>query len=108
VLVVAYLSRDDIERIAEPIIHRYKQALVPERHLCYSVDPTQLAALLGYQIEYVRITKDGSILGQTSSGSIWTTIYDAKKKALLAQQSAARIARKSWHSNWEPPVVFCN
>lgn len=81
--MMAYLSKDDIERIAEPIIHRYKQAFVPERHLCYTVDPAQLAALLGYQIEYVRITKDGSILGQTSSGSIWTTIYDANMNEVL-------------------------
>lgn len=80
---MAYLSRDDIERIAEPIIHRYKQSFVPERHLCYTVDPAQLATLLGYQIEYVRITKDGSILGQTSSGSIWTTIYDANMNEVL-------------------------
>lgn len=80
---MAYLSRDDIERIAEPIIHRYKQAFVPERHLCYTVDPAQLATLLGYQIEYVHITKDGSILGQTSSGNIWTTIYDSNMNEVL-------------------------
>ena len=73
---MTYLSRHDIEKIAEPIISQYKQAFVPERHLCYSIDPVQLATLLGYQIEYVRITKDGSILGQTSSGSFWTPIYD--------------------------------
>lgn len=74
---MAFLSREDIERIAEPIIARYKQTFVPDRHLCYTVDPTQLASFLGYQIEYARITKDGSILGQTSSSRIWTTIYDA-------------------------------
>lgn len=74
---MAYLSRDDIKRIAEPIIVQYKHAFVPERHLCCTVDPVQLVSLLGYQIEYVRITKDGSILRQTSFGSIWTTIYDA-------------------------------
>lgn len=77
------LSREDIERIAEPIIQRYKQAFVPEHHLCYTVDPIQLATLLGFQIEYVHITKDGSILGQTSSGNIWTTIYDANMNEVL-------------------------
>jgi hypothetical protein len=76
VLVMAFLSRKDIERIAEPIIQQYKQTFVPEHHLCYCVDPVQLAAMLRYQIEYVHITKDGSILGQTSSNSIWTTVYD--------------------------------
>lgn len=74
---MAYLSRADIDHIAEPIIQQYKQAFVPEYHLCYTIDPEQLATMLGYRIEYVHITKDGSILGQTSSGSIWTSIYDA-------------------------------
>lgn len=74
---MAYLSREDIEHIAEPIIEQYKQTFVPEYHLCYNVNPVQLASLLGYQIEYAYITKDGSILGQTSSGQIWTTVYDA-------------------------------
>lgn len=83
VQTLAYLSREDIERIAEPIIQRYKQAFVPGHHLCYTVDPIQLATLLGFQIEYVHITKDGSILGQTSSGNIWTTIYDANMNEVL-------------------------
>lgn len=69
-----YLSREDIENIAENIICQYKQACVPERHMCYNVDPVELASLFGFRIEYVNITRDGSILGQTSSGSIWTTI----------------------------------
>lgn len=73
---MAYLSRDDIEKIADRIISRYKKAYVPERYLCYMVDACSLAKLLGYRIEYVHITKDGSILGQTSSGRIWTRIYD--------------------------------
>ncbi|MBQ9762013.1 MAG: ImmA/IrrE family metallo-endopeptidase [Oscillospiraceae bacterium] len=79
----ACISRNDIERLADPIIGQYKHTFVPARHLCYTVDPAQLAALLGYQIEYVRITKDGSILGQTSSGNIWTTIYDANMNEVL-------------------------
>lgn len=81
--MMAYLSRDDIECVAEPIIEQYKRTFVPERHMCYTVDPAQLAVLLGYQIEFVRITKDGSILGQTSSGNIWTTVYDADMNEVL-------------------------
>ena len=80
---MAYLSRNDIERIAESIIQRYKQTFVPEHHLCYTVDPVQLAALLGYRIEYVRITKDGSILGETSAGNTWTTILNANMNEML-------------------------
>lgn len=44
--------------------------------MCYMVDITELSEMLGFRIEYVNITKDGSILGQTSSGRIWTEIYD--------------------------------
>ena len=59
-----YLSRDDIEKIDEKIISQYKQAFVPERHMCYNVDPVELASLFGFRIEYVNITRDGSILLQ--------------------------------------------
>lgn len=34
-----YLSRDQIEQIADGIIRQYKTALVPEKHLFYNVDP---------------------------------------------------------------------
>ena len=69
-----YLSRNNIEQIAEHTIARYKTAFVPEHHLCYNIDPTELANLLGFRIVYVNITKDGSILGQTSCGCVWTPI----------------------------------
>lgn len=69
-----YLSRNNIEQIAEHTIARYKTVFVPEHHLCYNIDPTELANLLGFRIAYVNITKDGSILGQTSCGCVWTPI----------------------------------
>lgn len=69
-----YLSRNDIEQIAERTIAQYKTSFVPEHHLCYNVDPSELAMLLGFRIAYVNITKDGSILGQTSCGCAWTPI----------------------------------
>ena len=74
------LSRDDIEKIAQRIICQYKYAYVPERHLCYMVDATELAEMLGFKIEYIHLTKDGSILGQTSSGIVWTRVYDDDMK----------------------------
>ena len=80
---MAYLSRNDIERIAEQVITQYKQAFVPEQHMCYNVDPADLASMLGFQIEYVSITKDGSILGQTSPGTIWTPIVGPDQKEIL-------------------------
>ena len=36
------LSREQLEQIADGVIHQYKAALVPEKHLCYNVDPTEL------------------------------------------------------------------
>jgi Zn-dependent peptidase ImmA (M78 family) len=79
---VQYLSRNDIEQIAGRIIDQYKRAFIPNRHMCYNVDIIRLASLLGYEIEYVHITQDGSILGKTSSGQIWTRIYDDKMNEL--------------------------
>lgn len=80
---MAYLSRCDIENIAEQVVNLYKQAFVPEQHLCYQVDPSQLASLLGFRIEYVSLTKDGSILGQTSTGAIWSPIIGPDQKEIL-------------------------
>lgn len=73
---IPHISRVDIEQIAEPIIEKYKQAYVPKRHMCYRVDPTKLATLFGYRIEYLQLTREGSILGQTASVPLWTTIMD--------------------------------
>ena len=74
----ACLSRADIEQIAIPIIEKYKQAYVPEHHMYYRVDPSELAAIFGFQIDYLHLTNDGSILGQTATVPLWTTIDDPK------------------------------
>ena len=86
-----YLSRDDIEKIAEHIICQYKMTYVSERHMCYMVDATELAEMLGFKIEYVHITRDGSILGQTSSGRVWTTIYDDNMHQLFYELDGSTI-----------------
>lgn len=123
-----YLSRNDIEKFAEKITEQYKHVCVPERHMCYNVDPVELASLFGFRIEYVNITRDGSILGQTSSGSIWTTIVDPdmndiyyfldgktiliEKRLLLSPKSTGRrnftIAHELSHQfiNREFPEIY--
>ncbi len=78
-----FLSREDIEKISDRVIAQYKETYIPERRMCYRVDVTELAAMLGYRIIYTYITKDGSILGQTSNGEVWTTIYNDDMKPLL-------------------------
>ena len=85
------LSRDDIEKIAERVVQEYKKKYVPERHMCYMVDATELAEMLGFNIEYVHITRDGSILGQTSSGRVWTTIYDDNMNQLFFELDGTTI-----------------
>lgn len=71
-----YLSRQDLEQIAQSVVEQYKQHCVPQWHLCYNVDPTELANLSGYKVEYSYLTRDGSILGQTATVPLWTTIMD--------------------------------
>lgn len=88
---MAYLSRSDIEIIAERVICQYKEVCVPAQHICYTVDATQLAEVLGYKIEYVHITKDGSILGQTSTSSIWTSIYDNNMNRMCFELDGSTI-----------------
>ena len=71
-----FLSRNDIEQIAQPIVEMYKQAHVPRYRLCYMVDPTKLADVLGFKVQYAYLTQDGSILGETASVPLWTTIIN--------------------------------
>ena len=71
-----YFSRNELEQMAQPVIEQYKQQCVPQHHMLYNVDPTALAEMLGYKVEYAYLTQDGSILGQTASIPLWTTVID--------------------------------
>ena len=73
---MAYLSRAELDHYAERILCDFVKAEYPNGHLCYHVDPTRLAQFYGYNILYASITRDGSILGQTSTGTMWTSIID--------------------------------
>ena len=86
-----YLSRDDIEKIAEGVICQYKEQYLPERRMCYMVEATELAEMLGFRIEYVHITRDGSILGQTSSGRIWTEVFDDNMNKMFFELDGSTI-----------------
>ena len=86
-----YLSKDDIEKIADQIIHQYRDMFISEQHMCYTVDVVKLARMLGYKIEYVHLTMDGSILGQTSSETVWTSIYDNNMNRLYFELDGSTI-----------------
>ena len=80
---MAYLSRNDIDDFAERILNDFIKSEYPKGHLCFQVDPIKLAQFYGYNIVYVTITKDGSILGQTSTGKIWTSVVDEEGNEVL-------------------------
>lgn len=80
---MAYLSRADLDSFAERLLRDFVKAEYPQGHLCYNVDPARLASFYGYNILYVTITRDGSILGQTSTVEMWTSIIDPNGNEIL-------------------------
>ena len=80
---MAYLSRDDLDNFAERVLCDFLKAEYPKGHICYNVDPTRLAQFYGFSILYVTITRDGSVLGQTSIGEMWTPIIDSNGNDIL-------------------------
>lgn len=86
-----HLSQEQIEQIADSVIQQYKTALVPEKRLCYNVNPTELALLLGYTVDYQYLTKDGSVLGKTASGRMWITVYNSDDTEMLYELDGKTI-----------------
>lgn len=78
-----YLSRTDIETIAQDIAAQYKSAQIPQKHLCYSVDPEALAGVLGLTVDYQILSRDGTILGATSPSETYISILDSNKVEML-------------------------
>lgn len=75
-MIHPYLSRKDIEKIARDISEKYKAASVPQKRLCYNVDPVALANELGLAIVYRNLSENGTILGLTSPNEGCITIFD--------------------------------
>ena len=71
-----YLSWNDIERIANDVVRDYKRLYVPERRMCYNIDPDLLAQMLGLRIEYGFLSDDGSVDGLTSPEEVCITTFD--------------------------------
>lgn len=74
-MAAPYLSRDDIEQIAQKILSIYSNAYVPECHMFYSVEPELLAEVLGIAVDYQMLSLDGSILGVTSPDEQMVTVF---------------------------------
>lgn len=79
----AYLSRNDIEQIAKRVIETYKSVAVPQKHLCYVVDPIELADVLGLQVDFQYLTKDGSVLGLTTPEETLIPVLDMDSNPFL-------------------------
>ena len=80
---MAYLSREDLDNFAERILRDFVKAEYPKGHICYNVNPTRLAQFYGFNILYVTITRNGSVLGQTSIGEMWIPIIDPNGNDIL-------------------------
>ena len=48
----------------------------PQKHLCYAVDPIELADVLGLQVDFQYLTKDGSVLGLTTPEEALIPVLD--------------------------------
>ena len=70
------LSREDIEQIAGRVLSTYTEAYVPERHLCYQVNPEELAEVLGLEVDYQVLSLDGTILGVIAPDEQYVPVYD--------------------------------
>lgn len=72
---MVYLSRADIETIGTQIIQQYKSETIPVKHMCYRVDPLELASVLGLTVDFQYLSHDGQILGVTSPDQICVSTY---------------------------------
>ena len=79
----AYLSRNDIDQIAKRVSEQYISVAVPQKHLCYVVDPIELADVLGLQVEFQYLTKDGSVLGLTTPQEALIPVLDMDSNPFL-------------------------
>lgn len=72
-----YLSRNDIERIAQRVIAAYQRLPAVRKGPDGVVSPALLIHdLLGLSVEYHTLSPNGSILGLTACGEVWVTVYD--------------------------------
>ena len=77
------LSRNDIEQIAAHVIDQYKRNCLPEKRLCYAVDPLELTQMLGLKVVFRHLSDDGTVLGMTSPDEVCVTIFDDSMEEMM-------------------------
>ena len=74
---MSYLSRSDIEKIADQIFRDYKRLPCLEGQQVDHVDPEILAhELCGLHIDHFHLSKDGLTLGMTAFKEMGVEVYD--------------------------------
>lgn len=72
-----YLTRNEIERIAQRVITAYRKLPSQQGHTCWFIDPALLATeLLGLKVEYHALSPAGNIHGLTVFSDAEIIIYD--------------------------------
>ena len=72
-----YLTKSDIEQIAQQVVSAYQKLPEAQEGPDNVIRPAILIrALLGLSIGYHTLSLNGSILGLTSCGEVWVTVYD--------------------------------
>ena len=72
-----YLSRVDIEGIAQRVVGAYRKLPAARKEPDGVVRPMLLIHdLLGLSVEYHTLSLNGSVLGLTACGEVWVMVYD--------------------------------
>lgn len=76
-----YLTRNEIERIAQRVIAAYRKLPSHQGRSCWFIDPALLATdLLGFIVEYHALSPAGNVHGLTTFSDAEITIYDNPDK----------------------------
>ena len=78
-----YLSHQQIETIAGKVIDQYKHLYVPQKRLCYNVNPFELASMLDLSVDFQILSDDCTILGMTSPGEVCVTLFDDRMNEII-------------------------
>lgn len=81
---MAYLSRNDIEKLGERVFADYKQIPCYRGQRIQRVDPESLAkALCGLTVDHYHLSRSGAVLGLTSTSQVGTWVMDDDGNRLL-------------------------
>lgn len=90
------LSRADLEEIAERVIRAYKKLPDVQCEDLLYIDPELLITrILGFNIDYLHLSSDGSILGLTSFSEIGIEISDDSREDIYFLDGKTILIEKS-------------